>query len=116
MRAPSRQLRKILDDIDNDSFGIAAEKGIEIGQEIARGMESPFGAALYMALEDLERAAYAGMANTPAWSIFKQIQYRSELRTAQYIKNRLEAYVKNAEGLMENIERLQSGEIVFEGN
>lgn len=116
MRAPSRQLRKVLDTIEKDGFGIAAEKGIEIGQEIARGMESVFGAALYMALEDLERAAYIGMANTSAWNIMKQIQYRSELRTAQYIKNRLDAYVKNAEGLMENIERLQSGEMVFEGN
>jgi len=108
MRHPSTVIKKHFDVmLGEDRYYTGERKNIELGREIERGMNSPFGAALYKALEELERSNYALLMETPPWRIFRQIQIRAELKTAQYIKARLETYVVNAEALLANLQELE---------
>jgi len=108
MRAPSQtikhHLRKAVG--EGDLLG-QLHKDLEKMESVRQGMDTPFGAALYTALEDLERASYADMGKINPINIFRHYQIRAELRTAQYIKAKLDSYVINHEVLLQNIEELK---------
>lgn len=107
MSRGSRNIRKMTAELTGEADWLArADRDVEKSRQVAEGMSTPFGAALYAALEDLERTAYLGMANTNPLNIFKQIEYRVELRTAQYIKGKIESHVVNLEALEHNLKEM----------
>jgi len=111
MRAPSQTIKHHLRKAVGESSLLGGlHKNLEKMQAVKEGMDTPFGAALYTALEDLERASYAEMGKTNPINIFKHYQIRAELRTCQYIKQVLDSYVVNHEVLLRNIEELKGDE------
>lgn len=111
MRLPSTSLRSNMREAVGESdFFTGLKKDQQLAQSVKEGMATPFGAALYSALEAVERSAYMEMEKVSPVRIFKQFQLRAELRTARYIKNVLDSYVINAEALARNIEELQGQE------
>jgi len=111
MRPPSRTLKRFIARATGEmDFLSGIEKDLDLAKKVSEGMDTVFGAALFNALEDLERSAFAGMADTSPWRVLKQIQFRSELRTSRYIKAKLQQYVVNAEALMQNIKMLNEVE------
>ena len=103
----SRSVRQLGKDLTGEADWLSrADQEVEKSRQVAAGMETPFGAALYSALEDLERSAYLNMANTSPLSLFKQMEYRCELRIAQYIKGRIESHVVNLEALEHNLKEM----------
>ncbi len=104
MHRPSRQLKKFVKTFaDESSFMDGQERQLEVANEIKKGVESVFGTALYMAIEELERAAYLNMAKTSPLRVFRQMEVRKELGIVQYIKARLDSYITNGEAIEENM-------------
>jgi len=104
---PSRGFRKSFDRVfeqEDEDQGTADT--IALGQSIKEGLQTPFGAALYQAIEDVERSAYAAILTTSAWRVDKQQEYRAELRAVLYLKARLDSYITNADALASNIQNL----------
>jgi hypothetical protein len=91
-------------------FLAGIQRDLDLAEEVKRGMETKFGAALFLAYEQIERACFAGMASTSPFNIKKQLQLRAELMVVQYTKAQLEAYVTNAETLLANMETIQGVE------
>jgi len=104
IRLPSRKLREATSMMVGEADYIAGVKrDLAVSKAVSDGMDGVFGAAVYNALEELERSCYASMANTSPYRVFKQVRIRAELTVAQYIKSRLNNYVTNAETLMQNM-------------
>lgn len=111
MQLPSRNLRRFASKITGEKdFFAGVEKQLEISDEIKRVMEGKFGAVLYAAIEDMERTAFLGLANTSPLRIWKQLEYRKELRMAQYLKARIESHISNHEALSKNLETIYGGD------
>lgn len=111
MHRPSSALKRLKNTIigDKDYIG-GLQKNIDVANSIKLGMGTPFGAALYMAIEDLERDAYSNMANTSPLRIFRHYEIRNELRIVHYLKSTLDAYVINGEALEEQMRVIIEGE------
>jgi len=107
MRRPSRTLSTHLSKMVGEADYLAGvKKDMALGELVTQGMDSQFGALLYKTLEELERANYQEIVSVSPWNIRKHLQIRSELKTVQYIKSRLESYVVNAEALLKSLEEL----------
>jgi len=106
-RKPSKGFQdsfdRVFEQVDEDK---GTAEMIALGRSIKEGLATPFGAALYQAIEDVERSAYAAMTSTSPWRIDKQQEYRAELRTVLYLKAKLDSYVTNADALASNIQNL----------
>jgi len=106
MRPPSFIYKKQVANLVGDSMFLAGvHRDIAKGQAVKQGMEGTFGALLMTTLENMERDLYGKITDVPAWVMWKQIQYRSELSAVQHLKGALLAYVENAESLFEQMER-----------
>jgi hypothetical protein len=110
---PSRALRKVGKEMVGDAdYLTGVQKNLKIANNVRDGMDSHFGAAVIAALENLERAAYATMANTnPYFRKGKIAQAQAELKTAKYLKAILISYVSNIDTLEEQIQELYGNEI-----
>jgi len=108
MRLPSSKLKRNMQAaLGEGNYLAGLQRDLDLSNSVRDGMGTLFGAAIYGALEELERACYSGMASTSPWRVFKQVKYRAELHVAQYIKSRLSNYVTNADMLLQNIEMLK---------
>lgn len=108
MRLPSRKFRRAMHEaLGEQDYLSGVQRDLELSEAVKQGMESKFGAAMFMAFEQIERACYAGMASTSPFRIFKQLQLRAELMVVQYVKAQLESYVVNADALIANLNEIQ---------
>ncbi|MCK5613896.1 hypothetical protein KAR91_69180 [Candidatus Pacearchaeota archaeon] len=107
MRKPSvkfkREMKRAMGEAD---FMGGIQRDIELAEAVRQGMESRFGAAMFNAFEEIERASYSGLATTSPFNFPKQFQLRAELATVQWVKSRLESYIVNAETLIQNMNEL----------
>lgn len=104
---PSSALRKFKSQTTGEGdFLAGVTKSLEVARSVEEGMNSYFGAATIASLDNLERAAYATLANTPTWRKDKLLKAQTELKTAQYIKTILMSYVSSVDVLEEQIKDL----------
>jgi len=89
--------------IVDENYVDGLKRSYDLSRELKAGLETPLGAAIYAALENIERASYNTLATTSPWRKAKLIKAQSELRTAQYIKAFLEHYIKNEEVFAEQL-------------
>ena len=108
---PSRALKSALTNVlgEKESF-TALFRAKEAYAPVAVWVESPAGAAILDALDDIERAAMSRLVDTPAIMIFKAMRDKSEIYIARYIRTRLMFYVQNHEMLQREIAKLRGME------
>lgn len=107
MRLPSRKFRLEMKRAAGESDFLAGiQHDIELADAIRDGMQTKFGAAIFNAYEQIERACYAEMANTSPFNVMKQLKIRAELTTVLYVKAQLEGYIVNADTLLQNLNEL----------
>ena len=95
---PSAALRKAFNGTVGDhEYAGHLEKDFKVANAIKEVAQTHFGAAVYAALENIERGAYSTLAKTSPWRKDKIRQAQCELRTAQYIKAYVESFVDNAD-------------------
>lgn len=111
MISPKRSLRRYLATAMGErSYILRVEKRKERLESLVECMESPFGAALIEALEDIESAAYGTLATTPVWNWPKLVQAKAEIKIAKYIKAKLMVYVSDLDSINKQLELFNAEE------
>ena len=111
MRLPSRKFKAAMHQaVGERDYLSGVQRDLDAAEAVRQGMSTKFGAAIFLAFEQIERACYSGLANTSPFNIPKQLQIRAELMVVQYTKAQLESYVTNADTLIANLNELQGAE------
>ena len=107
-RRPSLALKNALTNVLGEQESMFAMlKAKETSAPIALWVESPAGAVIMDALDDVERAAMTRLVDTPAWFIFNAMRDKAEIYIVRYIRARLMSHVQNHEILQREIARIR---------
>jgi len=105
---PSRNFRKnIKQAVGESDFILGVKHDLALAESVKEGMESKFGAALYTALEAIERRCFNDMGVVSPFRVLRQVELRAELYVVRYIKNTIDTYVISAEALARNMKELE---------
>jgi hypothetical protein len=105
---PSRALKSALTNVLGEKEGMAALfQAKETSAPIAMWVESPAGAVIMDALDDVERAAMSRLIDVPAIFIFKAMRDKVEISIVRYIRMRLMSHVQNHTLLQREIARIR---------
>ena len=110
-RRPSVSLKNALTSVlgeEESMFSLVKAK--ETCAPIAQWVGSPAGAAIFDALDDIERAAMSRLIDNPAWFIFNAMRDKAEIYIVRYIRTRLMYYVQNHDLLQREIAKLRGME------
>lgn len=106
----SRKLRKEFKGAMGEaSFFLGLQRREGLLQALNEAINGPFGAALILALENIEGAAFGRLLDT-SQNGASLAQARAEIKVAQYMKASLLAHVQELESLKEMISEMNNEE------